>query len=770
MKDPVCGMTVNLKSTQIETFRYKNNIYYFCNPTCKTKFEQNPENYLSKINVSELQYSAIKNNSDSTEIYICPMHSEIRQTGPGSCPICGMALEPEQINLESEVHPELMEFSKRLRFSAILTIPLFILSMSDLIPKQPLQHLFPFELYALIQFLLATPVVLWGGWPFFQRAWDSVKTKNLNMFTLIALGTSTAYFYSIMATFFPQLFPAEFKMHESMLPLYYEAAAVITTLVLVGQVLELKARHQTGNAIRNLLGLVPKTARKINSDGEEIDVALTSIQVGDHLRVRPGEKIPVDGKIISGTGTIDESMITGESIHVQKVVDEKVTGATINQKGTFVMSATRVGADTLLSHIVKLVTQAQRSRAPIQKITDTVASYFVPAVIIMALITAIVWYVWGPTPSLNYAMINAVSVLIIACPCALGLATPMSIMVGTGTGASHGVLIRNAQALESMEKITTLVIDKTGTITLGKPQVSQIEAINGFSDKELLEAAMSLETGSEHPLAEAIMAAAKQKNISNIPAQNFTSFSGLGVSAMVKGKNILLGNKLLLEQFQVPTKELVILAEKLQATGHGVMFVAIDSLPAGIIAVKDPIKENAREAMAYFKSRNIAVMMLTGDHRLTAQVIAHEVGINHFAAEVLPQQKNEIIHDLQQQGKIVAMTGDGINDAPALAQADVGIAMGTGTDIAMESAAITLMKGDLMGIVRAHRLSQQTMRNIKQNLFLAFFYNALGIPLATGILYPFFGVLLNPMVASLAMSLSSVSVILNALRLRKKKI
>lgn len=762
VKDPVCGMTVDSTKAKGGSSEYKSHIYYFCNPKCKVKFEAEPDKYLSPK-----KFVPVK---DDKAFYICPMHPEIRQKGPGNCPICGMALEPEEINLENVENPELIDFIKRLKVSAVLTIPLFILSMSDLIPGQPVQHLFSAWIYSLVQFLLATPVVIWGGLPFFKLGWKSLQTKNLNMFTLIAIGTGVAYLYSIIATFFPNLFPDDFKTHGQILALYYEAAAVIVTLVLAGQVLELKARNQTGNAIRALLGLAPKTARKISHDGTDIDVPLETIQVGDRLRVRPGEKVPVDGKVIEGKSIIDESMITGESIPVEKSVGQKVTGATINGKGSFIMEATRVGSDTLLSQIVKLVSQAQRSRAPIQKFADIVASYFVLAVIMIAIVTAIVWYIFGPPPTFTYAIINAVAVLIIACPCALGLATPMSIMVGTGKGASLGVLIRNAEALESMEKITTLIVDKTGTLTLGKPILSLVQTFNGFSEDDVLAVAASLEKESEHPLAEAIIQGAKNKNITIVNAKNFESLTGLGVRGFVNDKEILLGNIRLLKQFNINTDELVIAAEKLQIAGHGVMLVAIDKKPAGVIAVKDPIKETTKVAISYFHEKKIEVIMLTGDNHLTAKAIASEVGIDHFEAEVLPNQKNETVQKLQTQGKKVAMAGDGINDAPALAQADVGIAMGTGTDIAMESASITLVKGDLMGIVRAHQLSIQTMKNIKQNLFFAFFYNVLGVPVAAGVLYPFFGILLNPMLASLAMSLSSVSVIANALRLRRQKI
>ncbi len=590
------------------------------------------------------------------------------------------------------------------------------------------------------------------------------------MFTLIAIGTGVAYLYSVIATLFPNLFPESIRVHAGMVPLYFEAAAVITTLVLVGQVLELRARSQTGNAIRALLGLAPKTARKVFENGSEEDIPLEHVHVGDRLRVRPGEKVPVDGKIIEGKSTLDESMITGEPIGVEKNVGQIVTGATINGSGTFIMEATRVGADTLLAQIVKMVSQAQRSRAPIQKLADFVSAYFVPAVILIAIITALAWFFVGPEPAMTYAILNSVAVLIIACPCALGLATPMSIMVATGKGATYGVLIKNAEALETMEKITTLVVDKTGTLTVGKPHLAVIKPISGYSDVELLRYSASLEKVSEHPLAEAIVNGAKARGLNLIDVYNFESLTGRGLKGIINNQEVLIGNKRLMEEFEIDFSELMVIAEELQRTGHGAMLVAIDRKPAGVLAVKDPIKETTKEAISYFSDKGIEVIMLTGDSRYTAQAVAKQVGIDRFEAEVLPEQKNAIVRQLQAQGKLVAMAGDGINDAPALAQANVGIAMGTGTDIAMESASVTLVKGDLLGIVRAHRLSQETMKNIRQNLFFAFFYNVLGVPVAAGLFYPFFGILLSPMFASLAMSLSSISVIGNALRLRNVKL
>lgn len=763
VKDPVCGMMIDPATAKGGTTQYKNETFYFCNSKCRDKFNADPQRYLM-TNVEP------KINRDAEVIYTCPMHPEIRQKGPGNCPICGMALEPEEITLEEKENPELIDFTKRLKMSLPLATPLLLLAMSDLIPGQPVQHTLPAWLNAGIQFLLATPVVLWGGFPFFKRGWESLKSRSLNMFTLISLGTGVAYLFSLVGTFFPSLFPESIKIHGGMVPLYYEAAAVITTLVLLGQVLELRARSQTGNAIRALLGLAPKIARKIKADGSEEDVSVEQIHVGDFLRVRPGEKVPVDGEVIEGKSVIDESMITGEPIPVEKETGDSVTGATINGTGSFTMRATKVGSETLLSQIVKMVSQAQRSRAPIQKLADKVSSYFVPAVIAIAIITAFIWYFMGPQPQLTHAIINAVAVLIIACPCALGLATPMSIMVGTGKGAHLGVLIKNAEALEGLEKITTLVVDKTGTLTLGKPKLALVKTLSGFEENETLAAIASLEKSSEHPLAEAIVQGAAERKVQAETVSDFESFTGMGVKGKVLGRTVLVGNRKLLEKFGVDASELSQIAKDLQTSGHGVMLAAIDGKPAAVIAVSDPIKESAKPAIEYFHSKGIEVVMVTGDNRHTAEVVARKLGIDRIEADVLPQQKIEIIKRFQAEEKIVAMAGDGINDAPALAQADIGIAMGTGTDVAMESASVTLVKGDLSGIVRAHHLSQATMRNIRQNLLFAFGYNALGVPVAAGILYPTFGILLSPMIASLAMSLSSVSVILNSLRLRKSKI
>lgn len=704
--------------------------------------------------------------ADAERIYTCPMHPEVRQKGPGTCPICGMALEPEEVSLDESENPELVDFTRRLKISAFLAIPLFLLSMSDLIPGQPVQMALPHWLYAGLQFLLATPVVLWAGLPFFERGLASVKTRHLNMFTLIALGTGVAYLFSLVATFFPSVFPESFRDHAGQVPLYFEASAVIITLVLLGQVLELRARSQTGDAIRSLLGLAAKTARRIGSDGQDEDVPIEDIRVGDLLRVRPGEKIPVDGEVTEGRSVIDESMISGEPLPIEKGSGDSVIGATLNTTGSFVMRATKVGSETMLAQIVKMVSQAQRSRAPIQKLADTVSSYFVPAVVLVSIVTAVVWYLLGPDPRLTHALINAVAVLIIACPCALGLATPMAIMVGTGKGATRGVLIKNAESLERLEKIDTLVVDKTGTLTLGKPKLSDVRALGGFSEADVLAFAASLENSSEHPLAEAIVEGAKERGAKLLSVADFNSVTGQGVTGKVSGRSVLVGNKKLMEENAVPSEDLARLAHEFQTKGAGAMLVAIDGKPAGVLAVRDPIKESSKPAIRYFHERGIKVVMLTGDNRNTAGVVARELGIDRVEAEVLPREKGEIVKKLQAQGKRVAMAGDGINDAPALAQADIGIAMGTGTDVAIETAGVTLVKGDLSGIVRAHRLSRVTMRNIRQNLFFAFAYNTLGVPLAAGVLYPVFGLLLSPMFASVAMSLSSVSVIANSLRLR----
>lgn len=763
-KDPVCGMAVDPASARYN-FSYLGSAYFFCSESCLKKFSGAPSKYTEQANKAGMP----EIGSDQ-RMYTCPMHPEIRQVGPGTCPICGMALEPEEVRLEDQENPELVDFSRRFKVATALSVPLLLLAMSDLIPGQPVQRAFAPLTLALIQFVLATPVVVWAGMPFFVRGWVSLKTLKFNMFTLIAIGTGIAYLYSVVATFLPNLFPAEFQMHGGHTALYFEAAAIIITLVLLGQVLELRARSRTGNAIRALLGLAPKTARKITAEGHELDIGIDAIQVGDKLRVRPGEKIPVDGVLLEGKTSVDESMITGEPLPVEKIAGDPVTGATVNGTGSFVMEAKRIGADTLLSQIVKMVSQAQRSRAPIQKLADTVAAYFVPFVLFVAGVTAIVWISAGPEPKTTYALVNAVAVLIIACPCALGLATPMSIMVGTGRGASVGVLIKNAEALEAMEKVDTLVVDKTGTLTEGRPTLSEVASVSSFSQDELLLWVASLEKASEHPLAAAIVRGAQERNLKLQAVQDFESLTGRGVRGVVAGRQIVAGNARLLREIGADTAELSSRARALQESGSGVMLIAVDGKPAGIVSVKDPIKASSREAIEFFHRQGIRVIMLTGDSRATALAVAKEMGIDQVEAEVLPDQKSAVIEKLQAEGRFVAMAGDGINDAPALARAHIGIAMGTGTDVAMESAGVTLVKGDLLGIVRARHLSRATMKNIRQNLFFAFIYNALGVPVAAGVLYPAFGILLSPMLASAAMSLSSVSVIANSLRLNRTKI
>jgi Cu+-exporting ATPase len=697
--------------------------------------------------------------------YTCPMHPQIVRDAPGSCPICGMALEPRTVTGEEE-NKELIDMTRRFKVGLILVIPLLLLTMSDLIPGQPVQHAIPMWILKYIQLVLSTPIVLWGGWPFLERGWASIINRSLNMFTLIAIGTGVAYWYSVIATFFPNIFPPSFRGEGGEVGVYFEVASVIVVLVLLGQVLELRARSQTSSAIRALLGLAPKTARVIRDDGED-EISLETIKPGDKLRVRPGEKVPVDGVVLDGTSSVDESMITGEPIPVEKTKGDKLTGGTVNGTGGFIMQAERVGSETLLAQIVRMVSEAQRSRAPIQRLADVVSSYFVPAVIATALATFVVWSLIGPEPRLAHAIVNAVAVLIIACPCALGLATPMSIMVGTGRGATAGVLIKNAEALEVMEKIDTLIMDKTGTLTEGKPRLTSVVPMDGTSESELLHCAASIERGSEHPLAAAIVAGAEERNIALSEAQEFSSITGKGVVGNIDGQQVVLGNSNLLEQMNIEANSLKERAENLRRRGETVMFVAIDRQPVGLIGVADPIKESTPEAIKALHEDGIRVVMLTGDNRTTADAVARKLGIDEVEADVLPEQKGAVVKRLQSQGCMVAMSGDGVNDAPALAQAQVGIAMGTGTDVAIESAGITLLKGDLRGIVRARRLSRATMRNIRQNLFFAFIYNALGVPIAAGVLYPVFGLLLSPIIASAAMSLSSVSVIGNALRLRK---
>lgn len=699
-------------------------------------------------------------------IYTCPMHAEIRQENPGNCPICGMALEPETISAEEEHNPEYQDMNRRFWIALVLSLPVFILAMSEHVFNQWL----PIHLSIWIQMILATPVVLGCGWPFFQRGWQSLQTRHLNMFTLIAIGTGVAWGYSVIATLFPGIFPSSFHNEEGVVAVYFEAAAVITTLVLLGQVLELKARAKTGGAIRALLQLSPATAHRLDENEQETEIDLSDIQAGDLLRVRPGEKIPVDGEIVNGTSYIDESMITGEPMPVAKEKGSPVIGATLNQTGSFTMKAIHVGHDTMLARIVQMVSDAQRSRAPIQRLADAVAGWFVPLVIFIAIIAAVCWAIWGPQPAFSYALITAVSVLIIACPCALGLATPMSIMVGIGKGASSGVLIKNAEALERMEKVDTLIVDKTGTLTEGRPKLTQIVTLPEWSEDELLALAAALENYSEHPLGHAIVMAAKEKNLSFSPVTDFEAVIGKGVQGLVNGRHIAIGNLKLMPASESTNQSLFDQAEALRSEGASVMFMAVEHQIAAILAVTDPIKSTTPAAISILQQEGIEVVMLTGDSQKTAEAVAAKLGITQVVAEIMPEDKGHIVAKWQQKNRVVAMAGDGVNDAPALAKADIGIAMGTGTDVAIESAGVTLLHGDLHGIVKARLLSKATMRNIRQNLFFAFIYNALGVPVAAGILYPITGLLLNPMIAAAAMSLSSVSVIINALRLRWEKL
>lgn len=797
LKDPVCGMTVTEDS--IHKFTYHNQEYFFCSERCKEKFHKDPQQYLNpkpkpvadgsdtreyfcpmcpgmeqigpgncKKCGMALEPKVVALAATKTE-YTCPMHPEVVQDNPGNCPICGMALEARSVSAEEEKNPELEDMSRRFWGSMILTIPLFIISMSELIPGTPLGSIISPNVSMWLQLLLATPVVLWGGWPFFDRGWTSLKTRNLNMFTLIAIGTGAAYLYSLVATLMPGIFPEAFRGEHGTVAVYFEAAGVIITLILLGQVLELKARSQTNAAIKALLGLAPKTARKIFEDGSEKDVPLDQVQAGDKLRVRPGEKVPVDGTVVEGSSSVDESMITGEPIPVRKEPGDKVIGATVNSTGSMVIQAEKVGAETLLSQIVQMVAEAQRSRAPIQKLADQVSAWFVPAVVVIAVVSAIIWGLVGPEPSMAYALIIFVAVLIIACPCALGLATPMSIMVATGRGASFGVLFKNAEAIETMRKVDTLVVDKTGTLTEGKPKL--MEVIASEMDKStLLQWVASLEKSSEHPLATAIVKGAEEKGLELIDVEGFDSITGKGVKGLIEGKEILLGNQKLMQDSGINTDHLTDQAETLRQEGQTVMYVAIDNKAAGLVSVADPIKDSTPEAIESLHAEGLKIVMLTGDNQTTARAVARKLNLDDVVADVLPDQKASAVKQFQSEGRIVAMAGDGINDAPALAQAQVGIAMGTGTDVAMESAGVTLVKGDLRGIVRARRLSRGTMRNIKQNLFFAFIYNSLGVPVAAGILYPLFGILLSPIIAAAAMAFSSVSVIGNALRLRNQRL
>ncbi len=740
---------------------YQGVTYYFCCAGCKKKFDANPAEYLARKAQNFVQLSTPAPSQHAPAEYTCPMHPEVRQIGPGSCPKCGMALEPLHVTAE-ESNLELEQMQRRFWISAALTLPLLIPMILEIAGW----HLINSPAISWIQLALATAVVVWGGFPFFQRGWASIINRHLNMFTLIALGTGAAYVFSVIAVLFPHAIPASFRDRGGELPLYFEPAAVITTLVLLGQVLELNARRRTGSALKALLNLAPKTARLIKH-GHELDIPLEQIKVGDLLRVRPGEKVPVDGVVIEGSSSVDESMVTGEPIPVEKTVAGGVTGGTLNGTGSFIMRAQRVGSDTLLSQIVRLVGEAQRTRAPIQRVADVVASYFVPAVVLAAAITFLAWSIYGPEPRFSHALVNAIAVLIIACPCALGLATPMSIMVGTGRGATAGVLIRDAEALELLHKIDTLVVDKTGTLTEGKPKLMTIQPVNGYSETEVLRFAASLEQSSEHPLAGAMVAGAKHRQLSFERVDGFESIPGKGVKGAIAGRAVLIGNPSLLEDAGVQISDLGNRAEVLHAEGQATIFVAIDGKPAGILGVADPIKSSTAEAIKLLHAERVSILMLSGDSRATALAVANQLGIHHVHAQVLPQQKAEAIQAMRSSGHIVAMAGDGINDAPALAAADVGIAMGTGTDIAMESAGVTLVHGDLRGVVRALRLSRATMKNIRQNLFFAFVYNILGVPVAAGVLYPFFGILLSPMIASAAMTFSSVSVITNALRLRR---
>jgi Cu+-exporting ATPase len=756
-EDPVCHMKV-IPARAAGRYEYKGATYYFCNPGCLAKFRQEPERYLAPRGAE---------SGSSTAEYTCPMDPEVRQIGPGACPKCGMALEPATFALAAakveytcpmhpeEVNPELAAMRRRFLISAALTVPVLVIAMAAM--------WIPGAMAAWIQFALATPVVVWGGLPFFERGGRSIINRSPNMFTLISIGTGAAYLFSVASLVAPGIFPASFRGPNGELPLYFEAAAIITTLVLLGQVLELRARGQTSSAIRGLLGLAPPTARLIRDEAEE-DVPLDRVNPGDRLRVRPGERVPVDGVVIEGSSSVDESMITGEPIPVEKVAGSRVTGGTVNGTGGFVMRAERVGSETLLAQIVRMVSEAQRSRAPIQRLADVVSGFFVPIVVAIAGLTAVVWALAGPEPRMAHALVNAVAVLIIACPCALGLATPMAVMVGTGRGATAGVLIKNAEALEVLEKVDTLVVDKTGTLTEGKPRVISAE------DDEVLRLAASLERGSEHPLAGAIAAGAAARGLALSEAAGFRSITGKGVTGVVDGKEVALGNAALFEELGIDISPLETKAAELRRSGQTVMFAAVDGRPAGLIGVADAVKPSTAEAIRLLHEEGLRIVMLTGDSRTTAEAVARQLGIDEVRAEVLPDQKAAVVKELEEQGRTVAMAGDGLNDAPALAQAAVGIAMGTGTDVAMESAGVTLVKGDLRGIVRARRLSRGTMRNIRQNLFFAFFYNMLGVPLAAGVLYPFFGLLLSPVIASAAMTFSSVSVISNALRLRKLRL
>jgi P-type Cu+ transporter len=818
--DPVCGMTVDPDSAA-GLYEYKGNTYYFCSTHCLNKFRENPQGFLNKstspasvqpvgIQPTKLPREQLATTTSPNGLgsdkntYTCPMHPEVRQDKPGSCPkcgmglepvapqaptqkieytcpmhpqivrempgncpICGMALEPRTVSLEEEENPELVDMTRRFWVSVVLSIPLLVIGMSEFISVLPLERIAPMRIWGWIELALATPVVVWGGWPFFVRFWQSIVNRSLNMFTLIGLGIGVAYLFSVIAELFPGLFPPSFRNSAGEVPVYFEPAAVITTLVLLGQVLELRARGRTGAAIKALLDLAPRTARRIREDGSDEDIRLDLVKRGDRLRVRPGEKIPVDGIVLEGSSAVDESMISGEPIPVAKRPGDWVIGGTVNGTGTFVMQAERVGSETLLARIVQMVAAAQRSRAPIQKLADVVSAYFVPTVVGVAVLTFFVWSIWGPEPRMAYGLVNAVAVLIIACPCALGLATPMSIMVATGKAAQIGVLFKNAEAIEVLREVDTLIVDKTGTLTEGKPKLLSVVTTSDIEERTLLRLSASLERGSEHPLANAIVAGAEEHGIDLTTASLFESFTGSGVAGEIDGRKVVLGNRKLLEELGIGADHLTTQAEALRSDGQTIIFVAVDGKAVGLMSVGDPIKESTPEAIKQLHDEGIRIVMVTGDSHTTARAVAGKLNIDEVIAEVLPDQKVEIVKRFQAEGRKVAMAGDGINDAPALAQADVGIAMGTGTDVAIESAAVTLVRGDLRGIVRAVQLSRATMRNIKQNLFFAFVYNALGVPIAAGVLYPFFGILLNPMIAAAAMSFSSVSVISNSLRLRR---
>ncbi len=759
VKDPVCGMEVDPAAT-LHHQEHGNEIYHFCGQNCLTKFRGDPDHYLSGAHLKA------RADAPADVEYTCPMHPEIVQVGPGSCPICGMALEPVVMSAETAPNPELLDFTRRFWVGAVFSIPLLAIAMGEMVPGLSFHAVLPGASFGWTQLILAAPVVLWCGWPFFQRGWDSIATWNLNMFTLIAIGTGTAFVYSTVAVVAPEIFPDRFRDTAGRVEIYFEAAAVIITLVLLGQVLELRAREQTGGALRALLDLAPKTARRVRDNGDDEEITLDQVSAGDRLRVRPGDAVPVDGEVLEGLSVVDESMVTGESIPVEKTVGDHVIGGTLNRTGGFIMRAERVGAETMLSQIVQLVAQAQRSRAPIQRLADLVASYFVPVVVIVAVVAFVGWAIWGPPPAMAFAIVAAVSVLIIACPCALGLATPISIMVATGRGARAGVLVRDAEALETFARVDLLIVDKTGTLTEGQPKVTTVDAADDISEDELLALAAGLERGSEHPLAAAIVESAVDRNIVVTDATNFRSITGKGVTGDVAGTRVALGNAALLNELGISATDWAARADELRRDGETVMFIVRGDRVAGLISVADPIKETTPAALADLRHDGIEIVMVTGDNRITADAVAGKLGIATVEADVLPEDKSAVVARYRDAGRIVAMAGDGVNDAPALAAADVGIAMGTGTDVAMESAGVTLIKGDLMGLVRARHLSKATLRNIRQNLFFAFVYNALGVPLAAGVLFPVFGLLLNPMIAAAAMSLSSVSVVTNALRLR----